>query len=260
MAPCRAFGGAVDDLAVDFDQPDRAALTTSVLALCCADDSHSLGAREDLAWSLPLGARIARLLRILKLTTHAESLPLAPVCPHPECRQRFEVSLPFEALLANAEENGAAGKVVRFPLAPDTPVTLRLPTGRDQATWRRRNYGDRAEALAAIVRSLVVEPAGEPVLEPAQLAPLAAAMEAADPLVAFTIRTRCPHCERESELPVDLEAAALRELAQHRRTVLREVHEFARHYGWTEAEVLAVPPARRAEYRKLIAAGEGHAR
>jgi hypothetical protein len=36
------------------------------------------------------------------------------------------------------------------------------------------------------------------------------------------------------------------------QVLLREVHEFARHYGWTEAETLAVPRARRAAYLQLL--------
>jgi hypothetical protein len=51
---------------------------------------------------------------------------------------------------------------------------------------------------------------------------------------------------------VDLESLALASLARRQRALLREVHCFAVHYGWTESEVLAVPPTRRARYLAFI--------
>jgi hypothetical protein len=73
-----------------------------------------------------------------------------------------------------------------------------------------------------------------------------------DPLVDFTVSCTCPACGDAQEVAVDLESFALASLARRQRALLQEVHRFASHYGWTESDVLAVPPARRAHYLLLI--------
>ena len=252
----RAFGTTAEDLDLDFDQTERTALATSVLARCCDGLEQSLSLRENLAWSLPLSMRIARLLRIVALTTGSGQLAATPTCTHSDCRQPYEIALPVDALVGEWDKTASADHIVRFPLENSAALILRLPTGRDQAEWRRRHYADATAALNGIVQSLVVGPAESPRLSAEQLAPLAAIMEEADPLVAFTVHTTCPHCGRSGDIAVDLEAVALQELARFRRGVLADVHLFAAQYGWSESEVLAIPPRRRADYRKLIAAGE----
>jgi hypothetical protein len=249
------FGSVPADLDLDFEQADRATLTTKVIAYCCADSSLPHIAREELAWNLPLSARIIRLLRIVELTIGSDVLPLALPCPHADCRQKFEIALPFASIAPEAGEPGVSAKVVQFPLENHAPIILRLPTGRDQLAWGNQHFENQQDALMAIVRSLAIEPGGLPVLAPDQLAPLAAAMEAADPLVAFTVHTSCPQCHRNAIMEVDLEAAALHHLASFRRALLRDVHELATRYGWSEDQVLAIPARRRSEYIRLITTG-----
>lgn len=253
LPPARPYGIIPADLAVDFDHPDRAALTTRLLARCAADESLAFAAREEAAWDLPVSTRIARLLRILELTTDDPALAVALRCPHANCGHSFEIALPFAALAAEAHKDDSAGRIVSFPTGDAAPLAFRLPTGRDLVAWRRHASNNPSDGLGMIVRSLAAEPAALVELSSEQLTTLAAAMEAADPLVAFTVETSCPHCQRNATLDVDLEAVALRELGRIRRKILRDVHALATRYGWTEADVLAIPPRRRAEYRRMIA-------
>lgn len=251
----RAYGASADDLDLDFGSVDRIALVTRVLAVCCTATGGTVGERAAAAWALPLGQRILRLLRILELTLERDDFSATLKCPEPSCAQAFEVGLGFASLA----EHGSTGpsNVVNFELPGGEPLALRLPTGRDQAAWRDQPFVDEKGALSTIVRTLAVDPATVPaVLEPEQLAPLSQAMEEADPLVAFSLATTCPHCGHSAEIPVDLEAVVLSHLAQHRQGILRDVHHLAIRYGWTEADVLALPPRRRAEYQRLIAAEE----
>ncbi len=322
----RAFGTAPDDLNLDFEASDRPAVTTRLIARCCADagdrariavDEHELfepplgassATKAEIAWSMPLGARIARVLRIVELTTESDALGVVLTCPCGDCRSRFEVSLPFAALAVEPHDE-IAPKIVPFPTPDGKAIALRLPTGRDQAQWRAQPYGTAEEAVRAILQTLAVNseaastdrcragspvPAvaniarerdgastaaaenehderfehqrseatlratagfGDPALHPIagiDLAALSAAMEAADPLVAFSVRTTCPQCEQPAEIAVDLEAVALSRLRQHQRALVRTVHVLATRYGWSEAEVLAIPARRRSEYLRLI--------
>jgi hypothetical protein len=191
------------------------------------------------------------------LTSARARLPVTHTCPETTCGQPFEFELPFTSLLDDGHEGDSSPRVLRFPGGDFPPVALRIPTGRDQARCQSATYEDQDSALSAIFHSLEVEPVAPPRLTPEQFAPIAAAMQASDPLVALTVRTACPHCGHSGEFPGVLEGAALGEPALARRTAMRDIHALATEYGRTESELLLLPPRRRAEHRKSLAAAEG---
>ena len=129
------------------------------------------------------------------------------------------------------------------------PLPLRLPTGADLRAWRRIALDDSIDAQRAMLSPLCM--AGE--LRPQDCAQAAAALAQADPLVAFSVTSGCPACGAEAEVEIDLEALALQRLATQQRRLLRDVHVLASRYGWSEAEVMALTPTRRARYVELIA-------
>jgi hypothetical protein len=81
---------------------------------------------------------------------------------------------------------------------------------------------------------------------------VSAALAAADPLVDFTVSCACPACDAPNEVVVDLERLALSRLAAQQTQLLHDVHRLASRYGWTESDVLAMPPARRTRYLSFI--------
>lgn len=253
LPPPRPFGRHRADLDLDFGQTDRAALVTSLLALCCEEAAAPSPARTDAAWQLPVGVRIARLGRIVALSTESETLPVMLRCPHDDCRQPFETSLPLAELTDAAPGEATEPDIIPFPLDGEQRLALRRPTGRDQSAWQVETYPSAEAATEAIIRSLLLPPHAATPLAPEQLTRLAATMEEADPLVALRAATTCPECGRAVDLPVDLELTALQTLAALRRSLLREIHTLATRYGWSEEAILAIPTARRAEYRRLIA-------
>lgn len=238
-AALRPFGRPAD-LEVDFDAADRAGLVTSLLAQCAeeSDPAHW--------WSQPVGARTAALLRLLAATEQRETATLQARCVGSGCGELFEFELPLRGLPGETADN----EPMHIRLDESRWLTLRRPTGNDLRRWREARPASRADALRAMLDALVldgrVDSADEPVL--------AASIEAVDPLVAFGVACVCPACGATSEVTVDLEALALGRLAAHQRELLRQVHRLASRYGWTEAEVLAVPQARRASYLALIEA------
>jgi hypothetical protein len=128
---------------------------------------------------------------------------------------------------------------------------VRQPTGEDQRRWSQRRYASQGEALAAIVDALVIE--GQVTVDDERsLATIAAALGEHDPLVDFNVSCTCPVCTQPVEMAIDLEEMALMRLAVVRRSLLADVHALASAYGWTESEVLALPPERRASYIALI--------
>ncbi len=274
LAPPRAFGLRPHDLdlepapipgtggAADRDRPAR---VTAILACCTRDDSSPLEARREAAWDLPVGDRMARLLRIVQLTEQRVSLEVTVPCPQPGCRQRLTLDLPFDGMLEHARGDragagGSGSSLIELPRAGGT-LALRLPTGRDQCAWQRIPRANPAEAMAAVVGSLVVRGTGpdtgdDEAWHPEVLQAMAEAMEQADPLVAFAVETVCPHCGCSLRLPLDLESVALDRLTRWRRRLMEDLHLLASHYGWTEEAILAIPARRRAEYREAIRSSE----
>jgi hypothetical protein len=234
----RPFGDTAD-LGLDFGSSDRPLLVTALLAQC--------GEPSDAAfwWSQPVGLRIGALLRLLAATDQgSRQLTFTARCAQASCGETFEFEVPLHALPDGSGDDGP----IRVQLDAERSVTLRRPTGDDLRRWREAQPGSRAEALHAMLDTLVIE--GE--VQQRDEGVLSRSIAAADPLVAFSVACRCPACGSASEVPIDLEAVALARLGAHQLALLREVHRFASHYGWTESEVLAVPSARRARYLGLI--------
>lgn len=233
----RSFGREAADLELDFDHADRPALVTALLAACArpADAEHW--------WQQPVGARTAALLALLGNGEEAAMRITLP-CSAAGCGTRFEVDLPHSAF--------AAAPVAHGPVCVErdraSPLTLRLPTGNDLRAWRQLAPTGRTAAQAAMLVQLCI--GGEP--RPEDAARAADALAEADPLVAFSIFCACPTCGDEAERELDLEGLALSDLAAQQRGLLREVHALASRYGWTEDQILALTPGRRARYLALI--------
>ena len=230
----RAFGHAVD-LDVDFGQSDRPGLVTALLANC------SDPADAEFWWSQPVSVRIAMLLRLVAVTEQREHISLAARCG---CGEAFEFGFPLLSLPGTTADD----RPLHVHLDDQRSLTIRRPTGRDLRRWHDLEPGSRADALRAMLDSLVL--AG-PVM-PGDEAAISASISAIDPLVDFGVSCRCPACGAPNEVAIDLEVTALERLARRQAALLLEVHRFASAYGWTESEVLAVPPSRRARYLRLI--------
>lgn len=230
--------GCVEDLDIDFTTKDRPALVTMLLASCGSP-------REpEFWWSQAVAVRIVALLRLLASTESIDHLRLLARCRQPECMERFEFELPIAALSDSVPQ----GDTVQVRLKDELSIVLRRPNGRDLSEWRNLRPPSRRAAIEAMLGSLVVE--GHASHED-ELA-LAEALSAQDPLVAFTVSCICPACGATNEVRVDLEDIVLDKLRRKQRALVREVHRLASHYGWTEAEGLAIPPHRRTHYLTMI--------
>ena len=235
----RPFGQAVD-LDLDFARLDRPGLVTDVLAHCAGDSTPAFW------WSRPVGERTAALVRLVTLTEPREHISLSARCVATGCDELFEFELSWRSL----PECSMDTDPVQVDLADGRAVTLRRPTGADLQRWRDARPASKADALRTMLKSLVMDGQAGPEDEHT----VAAALADADPLVDFTVSCRCPACDRPNEVAVDIEALALARLRSRQRAILDDVHQLASHYGWTEVEVMAVPPARRARYIALIEA------
>jgi hypothetical protein len=233
--------GALADLDLDFADPHRAALVTAVLASC----SECRG--PAFWWSQPVGVRTQALLRLVAATEpERQVLSFTARCEQPFCREPFDFELPLQVLL----ETPAESDPIHVELHDGRSAKLRRPIGDDLRQWRAARPTSRDEAVHDMLEMLVIE--GEVGL--VDEAALTRSFAVQDPLVAFSVSCRCPACDSEHELPIDLEGVALARLGARQAVLLDKIHRLASHYGWTESEVLAVASWRRTHYLALIEA------
>jgi hypothetical protein len=245
------FGRRKADLDFDFLTGDRPRLVTEILAACIFDQDGSL-LESERAWNMPVSRRIEWLMRLVSASrAFASRLPVR--CPRGDCRELSEVDLPMDEILSlqrRAEERDLAEW-----RDGSTVLRLRRPTGRDQRDWRNASFADELEARRVMFNALVASADGAlPDAAPASIETIDDLLAEFDPLVAFSVRTACPHCEAETDFPIDLQALALGELEKIQRQLIQTVHRLAVHYHWSEAEILDLTPERRARYLRLIEA------
>jgi hypothetical protein len=206
--------------------------------LLCAQVRDDVPA--DALADLPLGAVNTALLAL----RHACFGPrIAARVSCPRCGGELELALDADRLAGDLPESGATGE------ASVEGFRFRAPTIRDLAA-----VADAADAEAAALRLLerccVARPeAGvplAPLLEAAERA-----LEALDPGADLEIVVTCEACRHRWAASLDPGTLAWQELAARASVVLTEVHRLALAYGWSEREILALSPARRAMYLRL---------
>lgn len=78
-------------------------------------------------------------------------------------------------------------------------------------------------------------------------------MEEVSPKVDLMMAANCPDCNREFELPFDLQEFFFGELRNSRDLLYREVHYLAYHYHWSEREIMEMPKEKRHGYIDVLA-------
>lgn len=233
----RRFGRA-EDLELDFDTDDRPTLVTDLLTSC--SELHD----DKYWWSQTVGTRIAALLGLMATTDAVDYLNLLALCEDPSCGEKFEFELPLSLVVNCVPEKS----IIQVELDGMRTVSLRHPNGQDLRDWHKQSPVSRKAAIAAMLKSLVID--GQVTHEDESI--IAEALSTIDPLVAFTVSCVCPACTFPNEVTVDLEDIALTHFKRRQLVLLREIHELASRYGWTEAEILAIQPRRRARYLTMI--------
>jgi hypothetical protein len=188
----------------------------------------------------------ARLLLTLRATLAGDEIRLSAPCPNPDCGEIAEVVLSVAALLGPAPGTADSTGVD----TPDGPFRVRLPRGSDETAVAALPDGERAAALWR--RITEPDPAGA---RPATVAALAAALarlgeSAQAPDLAVV--ARCPACAAWLEFDPDPADLLGRALLGNADRLLAEVHCLAFHYGWAQAEILALPRRRRHRYLDLV--------
>lgn len=218
--------------------------TGRALALLAA---AGIAPEEARGWSI--GRRDAAILE-LRRAVFGDAMEGVADCPH--CGSRLEARLSATALRPTAVATPQHVTVEQDGYR----LTARCPDSDDVLLLEAAPRGTDLPELLLARCLLSAEKDGQPIGAPALPAPLRAALEQAleqaDPLGDASLALDCPECGQAWAAALDLADWTWREVELWAGRLLGEVHGLASAYGWTEAEVLALPPRRRARYLELL--------
>lgn len=219
-----------------------ASRATALLAPCI--DAAASGA-------LTLGERDALLLDLRK-QLFGSHLHSTAGCP--QCQERCEWECEIDAMRAA----GAASSGEPLELIDDGwKIRMRLLTAADLDVVA--HCADEPSATGILLSRCVLEARhdGEIVdvahLPGSWVERISAALAAADPQAATSVAVTCPACAHAWEAEFDIGAYLWTELDAWALRTLADVHELASRYGWSEPEILALSPTRRARYLSMVA-------
>jgi hypothetical protein len=155
----------------------------------------------------------------------------------PSCGERLEAEVSVPAILAAGGESAAPALDLG-----GSRVTLRPPTLADLEAAAAT--GDAAAARLELARRSL----GGADVDDELAGAVSAALDAADPHLAVRLALECPACGTPFEAAVDVGAHVWAAVDRRAQGVMTEVADLAAAYGWTEDEVLRLPPARRRAY------------
>jgi hypothetical protein len=231
-----------------WEQADHLPPIERALALAAAADPVS---EATAVARLPLGRRDGRLLH-LRAGLTCRPLDATAVCP--ACGERVEFDADADALAAMAQEDAAS---MAGSLEVDGfRVTWRPPDSDDVIAASAAGSADDAEGV--LLRRCVSSASGpDGQVDPGDLPrtvrdAVSRAMAEADPLAEVVISLTCPACATTFDADLDIAAFVWTELRARARRALHEVAVLACAFGWTEAQVLALPERRRQAYLDLV--------
>jgi hypothetical protein len=244
----RRFGIVESDLAVDFSGDDSARLVTRILEQCALVPDGCLS--PAFFRELSPGRRLECLVA---LAVNGEGATFHFPFRCTGCKQEVELEITLEEI---SEQQRKADRIEQVQVDIDGKIlSFRKPCGGDQEAWGRMVFGDRTEALRAMLGALAVGQDPPADLGPEAIDLIDEAMDAADPLVNFFCRASCAECGATNEVFLDLGALALGMLRRRQQQLIGVVHQLATQYHWSEQQIFAIPHWRRREYLDLIAAG-----
>lgn len=230
--------------------PATALTVTPFLAHCLVRLGPYSPVTEAQVAALTAGDREALLLHLHRLS-FGDGMDCVLKCPH--CDGRMDVSLTVSDLLLPPYEAAESWRQVNcdgFALA------LRAPTGADQAAVAVVVDVDLDGAAELLLRRCMGQVPEGFALTPGRVEALSGVLQEMDPQADLLLDFVCPECGRPGQGALSAADFLMRKVSARQEALLREIHQLALHYHWSEAEILAVEPTRRKAYLKLLGLDE----
>lgn len=211
---------------------------------------------ETLA-TLPIGQRDARLLA-LRAQTFGYRLNSLATCP--ACGERLELAFDVDDIrvpeLPNSREEDSLSNEA-YTLAMDGyAITFRLPNSLDLSALSVLHSSNDPHQQLLTRCILTATYKGKPC--PAERLPqkivqaLTTQMSEADPQADVQLDLTCPTCKYTWQAAFDILTYFWAEIHAWAQRILREIHLLASAYGWSEHDILALSPWRRAMYLQMV--------
>jgi hypothetical protein len=227
----------VAELLAMWERSDGERVARAALGLLAAASPEE---RESELAALPVGRRDAALLA-LRERLFGSQFTGRTTCP--ACGEQIELS--FDA----DEVRRDAAPATSFAMEIDGhDVELRPPSTRDlEAIEALDDVAAARDVLLA--RCVTFHGAPPPHISDA----IAARLGELDPQADVALDVDCPTCAHAWREPFDIVTFLRAELDAAARRALTDVHRLALAYGWSERDILALSPARRAAYLEMLA-------
>jgi hypothetical protein len=228
----------------------RHPIDRALLALALAMPEE---APDELA-DRPVGWREVNLLALRNATFGSA---LDGYAPCPSCGALMEFGLDGVALLEGLPAPDSNTRIAldsqqwRLPSSRDQAAILAAPDPETAVDWLldrcRMDESDSSDVLTVNRKK-----SQKLKCSPALIGELESRMEALDPAADIRLGMRCTDCGHAWDAVLDIGACFWDELGSRAHQLLESVHRLAGAYGWREAEILALSPARRAAYLNMI--------
>ncbi len=188
------------------------------------------------------------LLRQLAIYLGHDGLWLSPRCS--ACGSPFDIH--FQQSMLPVKTAGKHFPVVHVDTSQGH-CQFRIPTGADQAAVA--SIDSETLGLKHLLSRLWFERGDRNVddFKKKDFDAIDKALEQASPEVTRQVQTACPECGEINTLEID----PYKNLEIENNELLIEIHQLASSYNWSEAEILALPRARRRQYLHLIDRAKG---
>ncbi|MBP2302805.1 hypothetical protein [Azospirillum picis] len=187
---------------------------------------------------LSLGT-VTRALLDLRIATFGPRLSVVVDCE--SCGEGLELTLDAPALVDPAPQPAGEIRIGDWRVRPPSLADLAAIDGET----------DTERAVRGLLARCLVAGNGGAV-DAATLHEIEAALDAREPDADLSMRVACVACGHENVADLDLGALLWEEIAVSARQLLGDVHRLACAYGWSEAEILDLSPARRAAYLAMV--------
>lgn len=238
----------------------KAERITALLARCVGRIGGISAPSIDDVRALSAGDREALLLHLRRISL-GSGIDCVASCPAPGCGEAMDLSLNVSDLLVPAI---AADAAVEEEILTEAGwrVTYRAVDGADLEAVAPLARGDPAAAARRLLDRCtldIADRAGAPVARdkalPALERLLPELLSRRDPQAEIRLSLDCPACGHGFEALFDTADYLAAELSARGRSIFDEIHLIARHYHWSEAEILSLSAGRRRRYLALIQDG-----
>lgn len=198
-------------------------------------------------WSTLCVTDLEALLLLLRQMLFGDLISTDVICPAKDCGKRVDVAFRIGEYLAHHSPRTARGVEpadeagwFRFR---DVPVSFRLPNAADQVIVSQLPKPEY-ELIQRCIRPTQISAR--------MLKRVETAMEALAPGLSDNVHGVCPECGATVTMYFDAQQFTLSELCNQAMLIYEDVHVLAKHYHWSQAEILALPRSRRAHYTEMV--------